>query len=197
MVLNRTIERNVVYAIVQQVFDLPVLLLVMHSQNLDVFWQLIASYPKTSVFIVQFPVNSHKMFDFHLVFFQSVQQLLFDIWPVNVNGLFNWNLNRNLTVDIHWNFTVDVDWLVYIHDFLSDCGYFHCLDYLLLDLKWNFLFDFDVFRHLDDFLDDSFRTWNWSWYLHNDLNRFLHNHFLDNLFGDNTFVSIDLSVSIF
>ncbi len=161
MILNRTIERNVVYTIMKQVLDFPVLLLVMHPENLDVFWQMVASDPQASVFIVQLSINSHQMFDFHLILFQSVQQLLFDIRPVNVNGLFNWNFHGNLAVNIHWNFTINMDWLVHIYDFLYDCGHFHCLYYLLLHLKGNFLFDFDVFRYLHYFLDDSFRAWNW------------------------------------
>ena len=137
------------------------------------------------------------MLNFHLIFFQSVQQLLFDIRPIDVNRLFNRNLHWYLAVDIHWNFTIDVDWLVHIYDFFRDCGNFHCLYYLLLDLKRNFLLDFHVFRYLYNFLDDSFRAWNGLRHLHNNLDRFLYNHLLDNLFGNNTFVSFNFCVSVF
>lgn len=177
--------------------DFLVLLLVMISQYFNIFRQLIASSPQLSVFVIQLSINSHQMLNFHFVLFQSVQCFIFHIRPVNVNGLFDWNFDWNFPINVHWNLAVNVNRLVNIYDLLCNCGNFHCLNYLFINFVWHFLFNFNILRYFNDFLNDSLRAWNCLEYLHNNLDRFLYNHFLYDLFWYNTFVSVNLCIPVF
>ena len=160
VVLSGAIERNIVYTIVEQVLDFPVLLLVMNSQNLNIFWQLVTSDSQAPVFVIQFTINPHQMLNFHFVLFKPVQQFFFHIRPVNVNRLFNRNFDWNLSINVDWNLAINVNRLVHIHDLLCDCWNFHSPNDLFLNFEWDFLFNFDILWHLDDFLYDSLRAWN-------------------------------------
>ena len=95
-----------------------------------------------------------------------------------------------------WDLSIDVDWLVDVYDFLGDCRDLNCLYDLFYDFERNFLFDFDVFGHLNDFLHNSLRSRNGPWYLHNHFNWLLNNNLLDNLFWNNAFMPVNLSISV-
>lgn len=96
-----------------------------------------------------------------------------------------------------WDLSVDVDRFVNIDDFLSDSGYFDCLDNLSLDLKGDFLLDFDIFGYFYNFLHDSLRPRNWSRDLNNHFHWLLYNNFSNYLFWDDMFMPVNLCISIF
>ena len=89
-----------------------------------------------------------------------------------------------------------MDWLVNVYNPLCNCRNFHCSDNLLLNFIWDFPLDFDVLWYFYDFLDDSLRARDRSKHLNDDFHRFLYNHFLNDLFWNNTFVSINLCIPV-
>ncbi len=179
----------IVKAILKQILHLLIFNLVMSSQNINVFSQLVTSHSQTPVLIIKLRIYSHHVFNLHFVPSHSFQKFLFYVGTVDVNWLLNWNLywnlHRNLSVNVHRNLTVNVYRLVDIYNFLCYFWHLYCSYDLFLHLKRHFFLYLNVFRHLHNLFHNPFRSRNRSRNFHNNLDRLFYYNFSDYLFRNN------------
>lgn len=127
------------------------------------------------------------------------QKLLIYYWFVNVNRIFDWNLDRNLylSLNLDWRL-LNVERLVNIDRLFHNRWdwnlnrlnnlFFH----LFYDLHGYFFLDFNILGDLDHLLYNTFRSWNYFRDFHNNFNRFLYNNLFDNFLGNSRFEASNL-----
>jgi hypothetical protein len=106
-------------------------------------------------------------------------------------------LDWNFSINMNWNLSINIYWLIDINNFLSYGWYLNSFNNLFLNFERDFLLDLNIFRNLNNLLDDSLWTWYRFWNLDYNLNRLFYNYLLNNLFWNDRFKPLNLTISIF
>ena len=102
---------------------------------------------------------------------------------LDVNRIFNWNLNRDFHTFFYFYWSVNVNWFINIDRFLDNSwcwhldSFNHFLFYFFHYLNWNFLLNFHIFWNFHDLLDNSFRSWDSFRDLYQNFHRFFNDNF--------------------
>jgi hypothetical protein len=140
-----------------------------------------------TIFAVELGVDSQKVLNLILKASKPLKELFLNIGPIDVDRFLDWNLNWDLSINMHRHFPIDINRLVDIDNFLGDHWHLDCPD----DLSGNFLdhFNWHLFLHLNilwylnNLLDNPFRSRDWFGHLNNDLEWFLNHDLLYDFFG--------------
>lgn len=131
-----------------------------------------------------------------------VYPLFLNDWPIDVNWILNWDLDRNFHDFLNFDRrAINVYGLVDVNWFFNDSGHLDSADNFLWNLlnylDWSLLLNLNVFWNFDYFLNNPFRAHDMLWHFHNNLDRLLYDNLFDNFFWSSASDSRYLIVFLF